>query len=267
MKTIREVLQEAEKQLTRREADWLVAEALGCKRFDLYMRMDQPLEAPELQRIKGWIERRVRHEPLAYLTGQVTFDGQMVMVNRHVLIPRPETELLVELMAKELEGKALDGKVLWDVCCGSGYIGIALKRRFPQLRVVGSDLSPEALEVARQNSRDVEWVQGDLLEPFKGQKADFVVCNPPYVTEGEWAELEPTVRDYEPRMALVGGPTGLEFYERLARELPSYLNPGAKVWLELGMGQGDAVQALFGGKGKLERDYAGIQRFFSLEIE
>jgi release factor glutamine methyltransferase len=267
--TVRELLSQIAQLLERREADWLVAEALDCNRFDLYLRMDQPLESPEVERIKSWLERRQKHEPLSYLSGRVLFDGNRLTVNRHVLIPRPETELMVELVAKAIQGLDLNGKVLWDLCCGSGCIAVALKRRFPQLHVVGVDLSAEALQVARQNGADLEiqWIQGDLLSPLSGQKAHIVVSNPPYVSEGEWAQLAPTVRDFEPRQALVAGPTGLEFYQRFARELPSHLLPGSRVMLELGAGQGEAVQALFAGKGSLESDYSGIQRFFSLVWE
>ena len=128
-------------------------------------------------------------------------------------------------------------------------------------------LRMEALALAAENARlngvDVELRSGDLLAPFSGEKADFVVCNPPYVSEQEYAALSPSVADFEPKRALLGGAKGTEFYERLKRELPAYLNPGGKVFFEIGSGQGGALKKLFP-KGELESDWAGHPRFFTI---
>ena len=168
-----------------------------------------------------------------------------------------------------------EGKVLWDICTGSGCIGLGLKRACPTLSVVMSDFCPKALAVARQNAERnqlaVELRLGDLLEPFRGQKADYIICNPPYVSRQEFESLSPSVRDHEPHRALLAGEKGTEFYERLARELPAFLNPGAHIFFEIGCSQGEAIQEIFSTTPwrafSLMKDWAGHNRFFFLEIE
>lgn len=247
------------------EAEWLVAGFLGRKRLDLYLEPERPMEEAELERLRVLLERRGKREPLQYLLGQVEFLGCTLEVNSHVLIPRPETEILADRIVKSVGGPA----VLWDLCTGSGCLGIAIKKHRPELTVVLSDLSPEALAVAKRNAErngvEVELRHGDLLAPFDGQRANYIVCNPPYVSEGEFRALEPEVREFEPKMALVSGPTGLEFYERLARELPKHLEPGGQVWLEMGP---PGLKELFsGGEMRVENDFSGHNRFFSLKFK
>lgn len=161
------------------------------------------------------------------------------------------------------------------MCTGSGCIALALKKSFPELEVVGSDLSVEALKVAEDNALrnqlQVSFVKGDLLEPFKGKKADFITCNPPYITEKAYAQLEKEVAGFEPKCALVGGERGTELYEKLEKELPVYLNPGGKVFFEIGYDQGEALLEIFKSsfwkERKVIKDYASHDRFFFLEIE
>jgi release factor glutamine methyltransferase len=212
---------------------------------------------------------------LQYIHGQVEFFSCHFKVTRDVLIPRQETEILIDKIYQELSPLSLHGKKLWDLCTGSGCMGIALKKKLPSLEVTLSDLSNGALAIAKENANlnevVVNFLQGDLLAPFQGKKTDFVVCNPPYISENEFQTLDSEVKNFEPRMALVSGNSGLEFYERLAKELPSFLNRGAKVWLEIGAGQGNALLSLFD-KGpwkqfRCEQDWAGHDRFFFLEIE
>ncbi len=273
MKTAHQVLQLCTDHLAqrgvegpKRQAEELLAGALGIRRLDLYMDLERPLTEPELTRARERLKRRAQGEPLAYIEGVVTFYDAVIEVTPAVLIPRPETELLADRVAK----RASSG-VLWDVCCGSGCIGIALKKAHPELKVVLSDISSEALAVAARNAQrngvDVELRQGDLLEPFKGEKANFIVCNPPYVTDAEWSQLDRSVRDFEPKKALVGGSDGLDFYRRLARDLEDFLLPDSQVWLEIGTGQGTAVSALFGALGRVtcDRDWSGHDRFVHLE--
>lgn len=253
------------------EAQDLIADALGISRMQVYLDHERPLQNEELDLLRRRLARRAEGEPGAYIHGNVEFHGCTLKVSPQVLIPRQETALLVDKIITTLENVDLNGKVLWDLCCGSGCIGISLKKRFPQLTVVLSDLSPEALKIARENSVQnnvsVEFLQGDLLAPFSGKKADFIISNPPYISESDWTGLDREVRDFEPRMALVGGNSGLEFYERLSAAVFGYLNPHARLWLEMGTGQGESILTLFKGKGKVERDWAGHDRFFSLENE
>lgn len=264
MKTIQEVLEVAR---PRRLAEDLLAHVLGLKRIELYMQFDRPLMEEELQQMRALWKRASRGEPVQYVMGEVEFLDCKLRIDKRVLIPRQETEILADLIVK----MAPQGE-FWDICCGSGCLGIALKKKFPALNVTLSDISADALEVARENARlngvEVELLQGDLLAPFKGRQADFVVCNPPYISQLEYAALDPSVRDFEPRGALVGGERGTEFYERLAFEIPSMLRPGAKVCLEIGYGQAEAVKQIFNWKTQTVRtDWAGKDRFFFLEKE
>lgn len=275
MITLLEIIRRSEKFLAergidraRREAEELIADALHMRRLDLYLQYDRPLTEEELPQLRAALQRRGNKEPAAYIAGTVYFAGITLNVSPHVLIPRPETEILVEKIYQTLQKLSLENKVLWDVCCGSGCMGLALKEKLPQLQVVLSDLSSDALAVAKTNAtRAVEFKQGDLFEPFLGLKCDFFVCNPPYVTEEEYLLLTPDVRNWEPKMALTSGKTGLEFYTRVAKELKNHLNPGGLGWLELGTGQGSKVKEIFESEGwscHYESDWAGHDRFFFL---
>jgi release factor glutamine methyltransferase len=233
------------------------------------MQYDRPFEERELIILREWLKRVSQHEPVEYITGAVDFFGCAIKVDPRVLIPRPETELLVDHIAKKITSQ----KILWDVCTGSGCIGIALKKKFPQLQVFLSDISEDALvlasENAEENGAEVEIFQGDLLAPFKGKCTDLLVCNPPYVQTSEFLNLDLSVRNFEPKLALVGGDQGLDFYRRLAAEIPGYLNPGGQVFLEIGFAQGKAVQEIFSSpiwrSSQLVQDFSGKDRFFFLE--
>ncbi len=268
MKTIGEVLKlstaflaDRKAHRPRRMAEELLGHVLGLKKMELYLQFDKPVVEEELKILRELLKRSGKGEPLEYVTGQVEFFGCTIKTDARALIPRPETELLVELISK----RAPTG-VLWDLCTGSGCIGIALKKAHPELSVTLSDLSAEALSLASENAQlnqvEVTLVQGDLLVPFRGQKADFIVCNPPYVSEAEFAQLDPAVRDFEPAQALLAGPRGTEFYERLARELPNHLNPGGQAFFEIGSTQGEALQRLFP-RSQLMFDWAGDPRFIN----
>jgi release factor glutamine methyltransferase len=255
----------------KREAEDLMAHVLKCDRMALYLDFERPLAQEELDSFRDIIRKRAEGTPYGYLVGEVSFFGAHLHVSPDVLIPRHETELLVEKVAQTLSREDRQGKHLWDVCCGSGALGISLKKRFPQLSVTLADISKEALKVAQKNADhnevDVAFVQGDLLAPFEGRRVDYFLCNPPYLSEVEYLSVEKEVKR-EPRLALVGGVSGVEFYARLAEVLECYLNPGAKGWLEIGAGQGSIIKNLFEYRGyrtRVESDLAGIERFFFLE--
>ena len=272
MITLLEIIRRSERFLAekgieraRREAEEVIADVLGLKRLDLYLQFDRPLSESELPSLRNAIQRRSNREPTAYIAGKVTFADLNLLVTPAVLIPRPETEILVEKISQTLSRSDLTDKVLWDVCCGSGCIGLALKKRFPQLQVILSDISEQALEVARLNSEgSVLLKQGDLFEPFEGMKCDFLVCNPPYVTESEYNHLAPEVLK-EPKLALVGGVDGLDFYRKIAENLKIYLYDPGMTWLEIGTGQGESVKQIFqthGWRCHFEKDWSGNDRFF-----
>lgn len=282
MKTVREVFDAMRDYFQRLQlkpervlAEEVIGAALNIKRLQLYLEFDRPLTEEELEKCRDYLKRRAKREPIQYIMGEADFYHCRLDLTQDVLIPRHETELLVDKIARELKKMDLKGKSLWDVCTGSGCIGIALKKQFPELSVTLSDISPAALKIAKKNCEkngvEATILEGDLFAPFEGQKCHFFVCNPPYVAAGDYPHLEPEVRDWEPKGALVGGERGLDFYERLAGELPRYLHPGGKAWLEIGVDQGKYLLELFKGdcwrEANAERDYAGIDRFFSLEIE
>jgi release factor glutamine methyltransferase len=282
MKTVREILPQAALYLqnkgisdARRSAEEIIAFVLLCKRLDLYLNHDLPLKEEELERVRQLMKKRGQKTPLDYVLGVCDFYGCKLKITPDVLIPRPETEILVDLAVKRLQKEELQGKVLWDLCCGSGCIGLAMKKSFPDLTVVLSDVSEAALEVAKENARqnglDVRFLQGDFLAPFGPEKADFVISNPPYVSEVEYGQISSEVRDFEPKGALVARQNGLEFYERIASELPVKLRKGGKVFLEMGRAQGKALTSIFSSPlwthKQLLQDWAGHDRFFFLEIE
>jgi len=257
----------------RRVAEELIAHVLGIKRLELYMQFDRPLVESELEEIRLLLKRAMQGEPVEYILGELTFYHCTIGVTKDVLIPRPETEILVDSACRLL--KDCQGKVAWDLCTGSGCIGISIKKACPELVVSLSDLSEAALQLAGKNAErngvDVELRQGDLLAPFAGRKADILFCNPPYVSSSEYGSLDPSVKHFEPEMALVGGEEGMAFYERLKNDLPGYLNLGAKVFLEIGSKQGSALLQLFSESHwknqRIEKDWAGHDRFFFLEFE
>jgi release factor glutamine methyltransferase len=248
---------------------------LNITRIGLYTDIDRPLVEAELATCRERLARRGKREPLAYIHGSVEFADCTLTVNPNVLIPRQETELLVEKIAKQIAAEGIEDAILWDMCCGSGCIGIALKKRCPKLNVVMSDVSAEAVKVAQGNVQanqvDVQVLQGDLFAPFTGQRCHYFVCNPPYVSAVEYAKLEPEVHDFEPKLALVAERDGYAVYERLAQELPTFLLPGGKAWFEIGQGMGSKLLELFSAKGwkqrRVENDWAGHERFFFLENE
>jgi len=275
VKTISDVLQlstafllERKVERARRRAEELLAGALEVKRMDLYLQFDRPLVEKELSPMRDWLKRCAQGEPIEYILGKVEFAGCQISIDRRVLIPRQETEILVDHISKRI-GQG----VLWDLCTGSGCIGISLKKKWPQLSVTLSDLSADALAVASRNAEangvEVELVQGDLLAPFLGKKADVIVCNPPYISANEYLHLQPSVRDFEPKGALVGGERGTEYYERLAVDLPGCLHSGGLVFLEIGSGQGEVLKKNFSlgpwSRMEVEKDWSGLDRFFFLE--
>ncbi|NGX38041.1 MAG: Release factor glutamine methyltransferase [Chlamydiae bacterium] len=249
-------------------AESLLAHFLGFKRIDLYIHFDRPLVEEELEPFRTALKRAASGEPLEYILGEVEFYHTTLKVTPDVLIPRQETEILLDLVCKRLDGTE---KRVLDLCTGSGCLAIGLKKAHPELEVVGVDLSTEALAIAEHNALkngvEIQWKHGDLTQPVQGQKFDLVLCNPPYVTEEEFASMG----DYEPKMALVSGSSGYEFFERLGEALPAVLNPGAKVFFEIGSGQGEGVKKRFfqdiWENLRVEPDWAGHDRFFYLNFK
>jgi release factor glutamine methyltransferase len=226
----------------RLDAELLLAHALGRKRIELYTDFDRPLSTQELDAYRELVARRARHEPVAYILGEWGFRRLTLTVDRRALIPRPETEIVVERALAHLSGIAAP-RVL-DVGTGTGAIALAIADEVPGARVTAVDLSPGALELARETAGrtglDVDLVLHDLRDGLPGGPYDLVVSNPPYVEPDELPTLQPEVRDWEPHVALVAaGAT-----EELARAATEALRPGGWLVLETAAGAGDRVESL-----------------------
>ena len=228
----------------RREAEWLLCEAIGLDRVGLYLNFDKPMNDEELAAYRALVARRAKREPLQHILGSQEFDGLSFMVSPAVLIPRHDTETLLEQALQQ--GPA--PRSILDIGTGSGCIAIALAKRLPKAQVTAVDLSPEALAVAchnaEQHAAQVEFLQGSFFEPLAGRRFELIVSNPPYITTADLAGLQPEVRDYEPKLALDGGPDGLDAYRVIIAQAADHLQPGGWLWLEVGAGQAADVAAL-----------------------
>jgi release factor glutamine methyltransferase len=259
----RDFLAERGSSSPRLDAELLLAHALGMERLGLYTDSERPLTPPELARARELVARRGRREPVAYLTGERAFRRLRLRVGPGVLVPRPETETLVEWALEA----APPGAAVLDWGTGSGAIAIALATEGDGLRVTAVDRSPEALAVAGENAAaaaaDVELVRSEGFGALAGRAFDAVVANPPYLSEADLAAAPPEL-GWEPREALVAGPTGLEAIEGIVRDAPAHLASGGWLLMEVGAGQAPAAEALLRDAGAGEvghrADLAGIAR-------
>lgn len=257
----------------RLDAEVLLSHVLGKERIYLYVHFDEPLEKGELAAYRELVKGRVQRVPVAYLAGQKEFMGLRFRVNPSVLVPRPETEILVQASLERL--KALQGAkaplLFADIGTGSGAICLSVLHFLPGSRAATVDISGDARSVAEENaaalglSERVDFLTGDLLEPLEGRTFTAILSNPPYIPDGEISSLPPEVRLHEPRAALAGGPDGMEFYRRLAAEAPALLAPDGFLALEAGIQQAKAVAGLAEENPLIARteileDLAGIER-------
>lgn len=230
----------------------------------LYAHGDQEIEDEKMQDFLQLIEKRAVHIPLQHLTGEQNFMGLDFLVNEHVLIPRQDTEILVEEIMRDLH----DGIRILDMCTGSGCILLSLLHYSNDCSGVGVDVSEDALAVARQNAdrlaeKQAVFIQSDLFEKVEGS-FDLIVSNPPYIRSQEIAGLMPEVREHEPHLALDGKDDGLHFYREIIKGAMPHLKRGGQLFFEIGYDQGEAVQALLAANGYTEiavvKDYAGLDR-------
>lgn len=273
LKWTEEYFQKAQLDSPRLDAEVLLAHVLNQpERIYLYVHFDQPLEQLELAAYKECIKRRVQHEPVAYITGHRDFMGLDFKVTKDTLIPRPDTEILVEAVLQRLPA-AGENSTLADIGTGTGAICLSLLNYLPKLRAMAVDISPGALAVAQENSVSlglsprVEFLQGDLLAPLKakGELLNAIVSNPPYIPKADIAALASDVKAYEPMGALDGGEDGLDFYRRLLAESGDLLKDGGFLAMEVGIHQAGQLEALAKdmsqwGKCEILRDLAGIDR-------
>lgn len=227
----------------RVDARRMAEDALGLTPQQLLFEGGEALARDPLYRLESMLDRRCAGEPLQYILGTADFMGLRFHVAPGVLIPRQDTETLVEAALIDLRGRDGAPQVL-DVCTGSGCIGLSLASLAPRARLTLSDASREALEIARENAKalgvEVEFRHGDLFEPLRHRRFDLIACNPPYIPRGQLDTLQREVR-FEPPMALDGGEDGLDFYRRIAAQAPEHMNRGAALYLEVGAGQHEAV--------------------------
>jgi release factor glutamine methyltransferase len=250
----------------RLDAEVLLADVLGVDRVGVYLSFDRPLATGEVDRYRDLVRRRGRREPLQHLRARQEFFSRDFTVDRRVLVPRPETETLVEAVI-EIAGRLAAPRLL-DVGTGSGVIAVTLALELAGATVSATDSSAEALELARGNATRlnalVAFGIGDLVEPFAGERFDVVVSNPPYVPTAEIERLTPEVREFEPRAALDGGEDGLHVIRRLVAAAPSVLADGGWLLVEIGAGQRRAVEEMLRESGlevgDVRRDLAGIER-------
>jgi release factor glutamine methyltransferase len=262
----------------RLDAEVLLAFALGTTRIGLVMDGKKPLAPDELARFRDLVKRRRTREPVAYLRGEREFYGRPFRVDRRVLVPRPDTETLVEVALARSRRVSMSMRAL-DLCTGSGCVAVSLARERPTSSVVATDFSADALVVARDNALrlgayNVAFTQGDLFLACDALRAgsralrfDVIVANPPYIPAGEIATLMQDVRDFEPKLALDGGDDGLSLVRRIVSEAPRHLAPEGILALEVGAGQAPDVAALFEAAGFIAveraKDYGRIERVVS----
>ena len=241
----------------RLEAELLVAKAINVKVITLYTENERTVDKEELLSLISIVKRRLKLEPLQYILGHTEFMSISFLVDRNVLIPRPETELVVESVLEIVNGSGfgdVDFINVFDICTGSGNIGISIAALLKCARVFASDISRKALEVAKANSERnmvaerVAFLYGDLFEPFRTEckdlRADFIVSNPPYVAEDELHLLAPEIINHEPRISLVAEDGGFAFYKRILSDAAFWLNDGGYLIFEIGDKQLDAVKDL-----------------------
>ena len=274
-------LEKKEVDSPRLQAELLLAHVLGMPRMKLYLNFERPLTEPETNALRDLLRRRARREPLQHILGTVNFCGLELAVDSRVLVPRPETELLAERAWKflnSLQESGVNNPTALDFGTGSGCLAIALATKCPAAVVHALDVSPDALEVARANAQRcnvadrIHFHEGDgfaALAKTEPAKFHLIASNPPYIPSAEIADLQPEVRDHDPRSALDGGADGLDVFRHLASEAGAFLHPGGQLMAEFGDGQGPSLRTLFAEHGwtvqGVEPDDSGRERFLVVE--
>ena len=276
------------------EAAFLISHYINCKPVELSLKGDEFITEEQYRELSYAIRRRFRHEPSQYITGVQEFYGYSFKVRPGVLIPRPETELLIDEVKRSLKGKKAKERsqvpFILDLCSGSGAVALALAKEIPTARLIATDISKAALGVASENasalglSKRVSFLEGDLygaLNDFSPDAQfiddlglqgdslvgafDYIVSNPPYVSTSEYKELASEIRDYEPKEALVAGPDGLKFIKKVVKDAADWLKPGGMLMIEIGFDHAKVAKALIKESGsftaiELASDLSGIER-------
>ena len=254
----------------RINAELLLSSILNCKRLDLYLAFDKPLSDDEQEKYRNFLKRRGMFEPLQYITGSVEFYGIEIKVNPSVLIPRAETEILIDTVIEQV--KTEEEINILDIGCGSGNISIALAANIPNCKVFGTDISKVALKISMENAEangvknKIEFYQKDILtDDFSDlPKMDVIVSNPPYVSEEKFAMLQNEIKFFEPNIAVTDFSDGYKFYRAISERAKQLLKPGGKIFFELSENQHIKVKETMESNGikeiKINKDYLNIER-------
>lgn len=268
---IREIVNEFSFNI--REAQEIICHVLKIDKIQLYTENPE-ITSEQAHTIKSLIERRLKKEPLQYILGECYFYNIKIKVGRGVLIPRPETEILVEQVLERRKLIINTGNRILDLCTGSGCIALAIGKNVPEFQIFGIDKSEKAVKYATENKalnniKNVIFLVGDMFNPFKEKIFACITANPPYVKTDEISKLQPEIKNYEPLEALNGGEDGLNFYRKIIENAEKYLLNSGLIFLEIGQGQAKAVQniALMSGFNVIEvvKDIAGIDRVMILQ--
>ena len=258
-------------------AELLAARLLGCGRGFLVSHLGKPAAEPHLEAMRRGMARLAKGEPVQYVLGEWDFRTLTLKCDRRALIPRPETEELVERVIRHVRaiGAATSGyrPFIVDVGTGSGCIILSLAKELGEGIYLGTDISADAVALAQENAArcdlagKVRFAVADGMDEFDPESVDVIVSNPPYIASAECEALDPRVKDYEPRLALDGGETGLDFYDRFVGDAMNVLRPGGAVFFEIGEGQGEALRRMLADYGfgdiRIEKDFAGHDRYAS----
>ena len=249
----------------RLTAEVLLAHGLKLERIGLYLNFDKPLTKEEVSDFRALIQRRIGHEPLQYITGKQEFWSLDFEVNSKVLVPRPETEVLLEqaiALAKTIPVSSGQSLRVLDMCTGSGIVSVVVAREVEDARIWATDISEDALKVARRNagvhkvSGKIEFLQGDLWAPITNLHFDLILSNPPYVSTSEYPDLPPEVRDHEPKIALDGKEDGLHCIKEIIKYAPDFMDSGGWLMIEMSPGQTGTVMTMMDEMNA----YTGIKR-------
>ena len=271
------ILDQAGIEAPRQNVERMLEKILGLKRIDLYLNPNTELSSENKRTLAELIDRRLNLEPLQYILGETEFYGLKFMADKRALIPRPETEFVVAEAVEYLKSK--NRMIVLDLACGSGNIVVALAVKAPEHSYQASDISPEAVDLARANAvlnsveQKIKFQTGNLLEPFTGMnlRFDLICANPPYIKTGEYDQLQEQVRKYEPNEALFSGEDGLDFIREMLAQAPDFLNSGACLIFEIALGQLEDIKKILAESGKYDlikvvRDYNDIERVIMLRL-
>lgn len=256
----------------RLSAEILLSTTLACDRLRLYMETDRPTAPAEREQLRGLVRRALEHEPIQYLTGEAWFFGLPFKADARALIPRPSTETIIEHLLQAERAAGREGPVrIADICTGSGCIAVALAKRLPNAEILATDISADALALARENAERhgvvsrIEFIRGDLLAPLAGREPfDWIVSNPPYIPDHEWEAVAPNVKDHEPHLALRAGPDGLQYVTPIVRDARDRLRPGGGLLVEIAACTASDVRTLADTTGwtgpAILKDHEGLDR-------